>query len=134
MQVSQSTYSIYLQQEMQPCRTLAAFPKGLLASKAKCVHEEAGSQTALFFSFSPAVTVVFSLYVSSYHKHPRPCVYLLSSLLFPSSSRTRNLHRPARLNLSFSSGGTGIGRRGGGALVLFFSSIEIPFPPYPAQA
>lgn len=28
MQVSQSTYSIHLQQEMQPCRTLAAFPKG----------------------------------------------------------------------------------------------------------
>lgn len=28
MQVSQSTYSIYLQQEMQPCQMLAAFPKG----------------------------------------------------------------------------------------------------------
>lgn len=28
MQMSQSTYSIHLQQEMQPCQMLAAFPKG----------------------------------------------------------------------------------------------------------
>lgn len=75
------------------------------------------------FPFSDGHFFFFCFFSSSYHKHPRPCVYLSPSslLLSPSSSRTRNLHRPARLNLSFSSGARGSGREGEGGTYFFFS-------------
>lgn len=79
MQVSQSTYSIHLQQEMQPCQMLAAFLKE--ASKSEYVHEVAGSQTAPFFSFSPAVIIFLSLLITSIRGRAFICSRLFYSLL-----------------------------------------------------
>lgn len=85
------------------------------------MHDEAGPQTCAFLSLVPTVTF-FSLSQAS------EAVRFLfwATLLSPSSSRTRNLHRPARLNLLFYfPGARGSISKGGGI------SVEIPSP-YPS--
>lgn len=120
-----------LQQQMQPCGRLACLcPKGSKYVKVRACTRRPAHR--LLFSF-PTVTFfssVSSLLITSIRG--RASISPSSLLLSPSSSRTRNLHRPARLNLSFSSGARGSGREGeGGTCLFFFSSIEIPLSPVP---
>lgn len=81
--LSQSTCTLFTcSQEMQPCRTDVGCisPKGKHVSS-KYVHAEAGSQTALFFSFSPAVIIFFSLLITSIRGRAFICSRLFYSLL-----------------------------------------------------
>lgn len=117
--------------EMQPCGRLACLcPKGSKYVTVRARGRPAHRLLSFPFSDGHFFFSVSSLLITSIRG--RASISPSSLLLFPSSSRTRNLHRPARLNLSFFLGGTGIRKRGGGGHFFFLS--KFPFPPYPTQA